>query len=303
MHLSGLLFFPVTPFDPNGAVDEARLRLHVAERVGQGAGAVFAACGTGEFNTLTTPEILAVARTAVAAAQGSVPVFSGVGGPLATGRDDLAALEDAGVAGVLLLPPYLVKGPQPGVVRYVETIASRTSLPVIAYQRATMTFTPESAAAIAAIPNVIGLKDGVGDLAAMQAIVSEVRRAGHARFQFFNGLPTAEISARAYSAIDVALYSSAAFAFAPDIALAFHGALNGGDAALVDALLQDFFVPFARIRDRQPGYAVSLVKAAATIAGAAAGAVRAPLSAPAAADLAELQALIAAVRPTVAVAA
>lgn len=45
-----------------------------------------------------------------------------------------------------------------------------------------------------------------------------------------------------------------------------------------EALLRDFYYPFAKIRDRQPGYAVSAVKAGVALRGFASGHVRAPLT-------------------------
>ncbi len=52
-------------------------------------------------------------------------------------------------------------------------------------------------------------------------------------FLFFNGLPTAETTQHAYRAIGVPLYSSATFAFAPDLALAFYDALESGNEELI----------------------------------------------------------------------
>ena len=71
--------------------------------------------------------------------------------------------------------------------------------------------------------------------------------------------------------------SSAVFAFAPEIALAFHKAVTGGDEVLVQRLLTDFYLPLVQLRDLAPGYAVSLVKAGVRMRGLEVGGVRAPL--------------------------
>lgn len=89
-------------------------------------------------------------------------------------------------------------------------------------------------------------------------------------------------------------YSSAVHAFAPEIANAFFAALRDGDDGTADKLLRAFYVPFVELRDRAPGYAVSLVKAAARLRGRPVGPVRAPLTDPSAADLADLRTLLAA---------
>jgi 5-dehydro-4-deoxyglucarate dehydratase len=119
-------------------------------------------------------------------------------------------------------------------------------------------------------------------------------------FQFFNGLPTAEVSQQAYRAIGVTLYSSATFAFAPELALAFYEALERGDEDTVAALLREFFHPLVRLRDTVPGYAVSLIKAGVTMEGLDAGPVRAPLIMPSPEDLAALGRIIDAGRAVIA---
>lgn len=57
MKLEGILFFPVTPFGPDGGIDEDAYAAHVRAGVEAGAGGVFAACGTGEFHALAPKEI------------------------------------------------------------------------------------------------------------------------------------------------------------------------------------------------------------------------------------------------------
>ncbi|WP_219503388.1 5-dehydro-4-deoxyglucarate dehydratase [Nonomuraea ceibae] len=294
MRLDGVLFFPVTPFTPDGGVSEELLRRHVAQGVEAGAGGVFAACGTGEFNALDPDEYTQVVTTAVTATTGRVPVFGGAGGALPAARAVARAAAAAGADGLLLMPPYLVSGPPSGLVAYVRDVAEAGGLPVIVYQRGTARFTPEAVAELAQDPSVIGFKDGLGDLDLLQRIILRVREAGAAGFTFFNGLPTAEFTVPAYRGLGVDLYSSAAFAFAPEVALAFHRAVTGGDDALVRRLLTGFYLPLVELRDLVPGYAVSLVKAGVRLRGLEVGGVRAPLADPAPEHVAELEKIIAA---------
>ena len=173
--------------------------------------------------------------------------------------------------------------PQAGLVAYVRDVAAATDLPVIVYNRNNARFTEASAIAVSKIPNVIGFKDGTGDLDNVARIVRAVTDAlkDEAKdFLFFNGMPTAETTQQAYRAIGVPLYSSATFAFAPDLALAFYNAVETGNDALINALLREFFHPLVRLRDTVPGYAVSLVKAGVTLEGTPAGPVRPPLVMP-----------------------
>jgi 5-dehydro-4-deoxyglucarate dehydratase len=275
---NGLLFFPITPFRHDGEVDPAELAAHVKRGVDAGAGGVFVACGTGEFSALEQDEYAVVVGAAVEAVAGRVPVFAGAGGPVRTARRFTDLAKDAGADGILLLPPYLSEASGRGLIGYVRE-ATREDLPAIVYNRANARFNEDSAVAVARLPQVIGFKDGAGDLDLMIRIVRAVRDQGNdPSFLFFNGMPSAEVTQRAYRAIGVPLYSSAAFAFAPRVALAYYDALETGDLATLDALERAFYHPIARLRARGTGYAVSLIKAGVELAGYPSGGVRPPLT-------------------------
>ena len=280
MHLSGLLFFPVTPFDAAGDLDLDALGAHVMRGVDAGAGAVFAACGTGEFHALSAAEHDRVVQATVRTVGGRVPVFAGCGGPIGHATEIAGNAERAGVDGLLVLPPYLVEAPQAGLIAFVRTIAAATTLPLVVYSRGNAIFSPEAAREVAQIPSVIGLKDGYGDLELLSSIRGAVSEVRGDDFMYFNGLPTAEASMIDYRARGVELYSSATFAFAPEIALSFLRALDAGELAHVERLLDTFYRPFVALRDECPGYAVALVKAGVRLAGYDVGDVRAPLVMP-----------------------
>ncbi|WP_243659743.1 5-dehydro-4-deoxyglucarate dehydratase [Streptomyces sp. BK205] len=284
----GVLSFPLTSFHDDGTLDPDGFRAHVAAQIATGPGAVFPACGTGEFFSLDEDEYRQVVTVAVEEAGGRLPVVAGVGYGWAQAARFARIAEEAGADALLVLPHYLVAAPQDGLVAQLEQLAARTPLPLIAYQRGQVSFGVAAFRRITAIPGVIGLKDGHSDLDRLQRLTL----AAPEDFLFFNGAATAEIQARAYAAVGVPAYSSAVHAFAPEIADAFFTALSDGDDGTVEKLLRDFYVPLVELRDRVPGYAVSLVKAAARLRGRPVGPVRAPLTDPTAADLAELRQLL-----------
>ncbi|MGW0915771.1 5-dehydro-4-deoxyglucarate dehydratase [Streptomyces sp. NPDC002784] len=284
----GVLSFPLTSFHDDGSLDPDGFRAHVAERIAARPGAVFPACGTGEFFSLDEDEYRTVVTVTVEEAAGRLPVVAGIGYGWAQAVRFVRIAEQAGADALLVLPHYLVAAPQEGLVRQLARIASATRLPLIAYQRGQVAFSAGSLRRIAALPNVVGLKDGHSDLDRLQRLTL----AAPEGFLFFNGAATAEIQARAYAAVGVPAYSSAVHAFAPEIANHFFAALRDGDDKTVERLLRDFYVPFVELRDRVPGYAVSLVKAAARLRGCPVGPVRAPLTDPSDADLADLEALL-----------
>ncbi|WEP00353.1 5-dehydro-4-deoxyglucarate dehydratase [Streptomyces sp. FXJ1.172] len=284
----GVLSFPLTAFHDDGSLDPDGLRAHVAGRLAAAPGAVFPACGTGEFFSLDEDEYRTVVAVTVEEAAGSVPVVAGTGYGWAQAARFARIAEEAGADALLVLPHYLVEAPQDGLAAQLERLAARTRLPIVAYQRGQVAYDTGTLRRIARIPNVIGVKDGHSDLDRLQRLTL----AAPDGFLFFNGAATAEIQARAYATVGVPAYSSAVHAFAPEIAGAFFTALHGGDRGTVDRLLREFYVPFVELRDRAPGYAVSLVKAAARLRGERVGPVRAPLTDPAPADLAALKALL-----------
>ncbi|MFI1399849.1 5-dehydro-4-deoxyglucarate dehydratase [Streptomyces sp. NPDC020681] len=286
----GVLSFPLTSFRADGGLDRDGYRDYLAAQAATAPGALFPACGTGEFFSLDEDEYREVVTAAVAAAaDGRLPVVAGIGYGWAQAARFARIAEQAGADAALVLPHYLVRGPQDGLVEQLRKVAGATRLPLIAYQRDQVAYSAASVRRIAQLPGVIGLKDGHGDL----DLVQRQRLAAPEGFLFFNGAATAEIQARQYASIGVSAYSSAVHAFAPEIADAFFAAHRDGDDAAVERLLRGFYVPLVELRDRVPGYAVSLVKAAARLRGKPVGPVRPPLTEPGPDDLADLEALLA----------
>ncbi|PYI66123.1 5-dehydro-4-deoxyglucarate dehydratase [Arthrobacter livingstonensis] len=293
MNFEGILFFPVTPFTGDGHVDVALLKEHIASRLPFSPGGIFPACGTGEFHALSLAEVGTVVRAAVEVVNGAAPVIAGAGGPLGHALDVARAAEEAGADGLLVLPPYLVGAPVEGLVAYIEAIAGATGLPVIVYHRANAKFTAAAMVALAGNPKVIGFKDGIGDVGLAQEIVSAVRATGREDFLFFNGLLTAELTQGAYRGLGMPLYSSAAFAMAPEIATAYYRAYIDGNEERREELIAGFYAPLVRLRDETPGFGVSLIKAGLRQSGLAVGSVRPPLVNPTAEQEARLAAILA----------
>jgi 5-dehydro-4-deoxyglucarate dehydratase len=296
MHLTGLLSFPLTPFTADDTVNTEVLAEHIAAHVAAEPAGLFVACGTGELTALSIAEYREVLSTALRVVAGRMPVFAGVGGGPKIAREFLAAAAESGVDGALLLPPYLVHGPPAGVVDFVRYVAVAAPLPIVVYQRANAILDRAAAVALLDLPTVIGIKDGEGDLEQMRALIDAVRTSGHPRaaeFGFLNGLPTAELSVPAYRELGVDGYSSAVLCFVPEIATAFYAAVEREDDKTVRTLLDEFYVPFAALRETTPGYAVALVKAGARLRGQPMGPVRPPLRDVTAEHLAQLEEIIA----------
>jgi 5-dehydro-4-deoxyglucarate dehydratase len=285
----GLLSFPITDFDSQGRFDAESYRQRLAWFISHEISAVFVAGGTGEFFNLTLDEYREIVRIAVETVDGKMPVIASAGLSVASGKAFAKVAEEEGADGILLMPPYLTECPQDGLVEYARQICDSTTVNVIYYNRGNGILNAESVQALAdQCPNLIGLKDGKGDIQALNKIVKTVGD----RLVYVGGVPTAEIFAEAYLSIGVNTYSSAVFNFIPEMAVKFYQELRKGNSEVVKQITNDFFIPFVDLRDRKAGYAVSLIKAGAEIIGRPAGKVRAPLTMPTSEDRKQLETLV-----------
>lgn len=286
---SGLLSFPVTHFTTDDRFDAANYRRHCAWLLEHKAAGLFAAGGTGEFFSLTPAEIGEVVGAAVAETKGRVPVIAGCGYGSAMAVELARDVEKRGADGLLLLPPYLVNSEQQGLAAHIEKVCKAVSIGVIVYNRDNAIVNDETLARLCERnPNLVGFKDGVGDLELLARVYSRMGK----RLIYIGGMPTAETYALPYRDIGFDTYSSAIFNFMPVWAQRFYGAVSGGDRATVQNHLRDFVMPYIAIRNRARGYAVAIVKAGLNIVGRPAGHVRSPLTDLKPAEVEELRQLI-----------
>jgi 5-dehydro-4-deoxyglucarate dehydratase len=272
---SGLLSFPLTDFDSQLQFAAKPYAQRLEWLMPYGATALFAAGGTGEFFSLEPQEFVEVVRTAVDTCRGRMPIIAGAGGGTTLAIRYAQEAEKLGVQGILLMPHYLTETSQEGLVAHIEAVCKSVRCGVIVYNRGGCRLTPASLLTLAdRCPNLIGFMDGVGDIEKFVAI----RQTLGDRFAYLGGLPTAELFAGAYHAMGCPVYSSAVFNFIPKTAMAFYEAHASGDTATRDRLIRDFFLPYIALRNECEGYAVSIVKAGATLVGHSAGPVRPPLS-------------------------
>jgi 5-dehydro-4-deoxyglucarate dehydratase len=287
---AGLLSFPVTPFKADYAFNEQRYRENLDWLCGYDVAGLFAAGGTGEFFSLTPAEVAKVVAVAVDETKGRTPVLAGTGYGTAIAKEIAIAAEGAGADGLLLLPPYLVFSEQDGLAAHIEAVCASTKLGVIVYNRDNSIVNEDTLARLCdRCPNLIGYKDGIGDIELMTRVQS---RMGD-RLTYIGGLPTAETFALPYLDMGVTTYSSAVFNFVPEFATGFYAAVRSRDHATIAAGLKDFILPLIAIRNRKKGFAVSIIKAGMKIIGRDSGPVRPPLTDLDEREMAELSALVA----------
>lgn len=286
---SGLLSFPVTTFNDDLSFDEAAYRAHIDWLDDYGAAALFAPGGTGEIFSLTPAEVETVTRAAKSSA-GKTPILGGAAYGTALAVEMAKSAEKAGADGILLLPPYLMFAEQEGLRAHVKAICDATGIGVVVYNRDNCLLSADTLAALAdECPNLIGFKDGHGEV---DRVIEITTKLGD-RLVYIGGMPTHELYAQAYFSAGVTTYSSAVFNFVPDLAQRFYKALRAGEKATTDAILNEFFFPLVKLRNRKRGYAVSIIKAGLEARGRRAGPVRPPLTDLTAEEMTALKTLVA----------
>jgi 5-dehydro-4-deoxyglucarate dehydratase len=286
---AGLVSFPVTHTTPELSFDESAYREHLQFLSEYEVAGLFAPGGTGEFFSLTAAEVSQVLRATIDENHGRIPVLGSAGYGTSTAVEMAKQAETDGADGILLLPPYLTEATSEGLYQHVARVCAATSVGVVVYHRANARYNTEIIGRLVdEFDNFIGFKDGICDIDLMATLYAQHKD----RLVFIGGLPTAETYALPYFELGATTYSSAIFNFAPQWALDFYQSARNGDRDAVYEKVRDFLVPYIKIRDRQPGYGVSIVKAGLAAAGRPAGPVRPPLSDLTDSEMAELATIV-----------
>lgn len=168
----------VTPFRSDGSLDENTLRALVKRQIDAGIDFLVPCGTTGESPTMKHEEHLRVVTIAVEMAKGQVPVLAGAGGYNTAEVITLAReLAEIGADGILSVTPYYNKPTQEGLFQHYGAIASAISLPIVLYSvqgRTGVNIEPATVRRLAAIPNIVGLKEASGNVSQMAAILNQV---------------------------------------------------------------------------------------------------------------------------------
>ena len=170
----------VTPFTKSGDLDEAAVR-RLGRRQIDGGIHFLVPCGTtGENPTLTLAERIRIVEILADEADGQVPVLAGAGGYNTREVIHLAdEMRKAGASGLLSVAPYYNKPTQEGLYQHFRAIAESTPLPIVLYNvpgRTGSNIEPATLARLAAIDNVVGVKEASGNLEQIMAILRDRER-------------------------------------------------------------------------------------------------------------------------------
>jgi 4-hydroxy-tetrahydrodipicolinate synthase len=268
--LGRLLTAMVTPFAPDGSLDVAgaqRLATYLVDEQ-RNDGLVISGTG-GESPTTTDAEKDTLLRAVVEAVGDRARIVAGVGTNNTAHTVELAhAAEKAGAHGLLVVTPYYNKPPQAGLVRHFTTVADAVGLPVLLYDiphRAGVPIATETLVRLAEHPNIVGVKDAKGDLAASSDVLRRTDLA------YYSGEDAATLPLLAVGAAGV-VGTSTHFVGAPTKEMI--EAYERGDVAGALALHRRLLPLFTGIFRSQGSI---LVKAGLNHQGLPGGPVRSPL--------------------------
>jgi 4-hydroxy-tetrahydrodipicolinate synthase len=167
----------VTPMNPDNTLDWAGLHKLVDWHLEQGTHAIVAVGTTGESPTLDIEEHLAVIKKIVDQVNGRIPVIAGTGAnATAEAVEWTQAAKDLGADACLLVTPYYNKPTQEGLFLHHAHIANAVAIPQILYNvpgRTGVDMKPETVLRLAAISNIVGIKEATGDLQRAQLLIEQ----------------------------------------------------------------------------------------------------------------------------------
>jgi len=175
LSLSGIITALATPFAATGDLDLDAWQRLLDKQIDGGVQGVVVAGSTGEASTLTDEEYEQILRLAVARSAGRVLVLAGTG--LSGTARTVALTRRAAANGAqyaLVVTPAYVRPTQQGLKAHFLAVAEQGGLPVVLYNvpgRTGCDLLPQTVAELASHPNIVGIKEAVGDPERMAALL------------------------------------------------------------------------------------------------------------------------------------
>lgn len=172
--IQGSIVALVTPMDDQGTVDKDSLQKLVEYHIEQGTDALVAVGTTGESATLDEAEHCDVIKSVVKFVAGRIPVIAGTGANSTTEAIALTrSAKEAGADACLLVTPYYNKPTQEGLFLHYKAVAEAVDIPQILYNvpgRTACDMLPPTIGRLAAVKNIVGVKEATGDLSRVAQI-------------------------------------------------------------------------------------------------------------------------------------
>lgn len=133
---------------------------------------------TGESSTLSDEEQIELIKFAVKHVEEKLPIIAGTG--INDTRHAIKLSQQAehvGADALLIVTPYYNKASYNGMLAHFRAIADSVNIPIILYDvpsRTGTSLTPEQVGILAEHPNIVALKDAVGNLDYTRAVLDNV---------------------------------------------------------------------------------------------------------------------------------
>lgn len=173
----------VTPFKPDGSLDDDAFAKFVDWQITEGIDFLVPCGTTGENPALTADEHRRVVEIVVRTSNGRVPVLAGAGSNNTERAIELAELAvDLGADGILTITPYYNKPTPDGLLRHFGAQAEalekkKSGFPMIMYNvpgRTGVNMTAETTLRMAReIPNIIGVKEASANMEQILTILRD----------------------------------------------------------------------------------------------------------------------------------
>lgn len=167
--IKGSIVAIVTPMHADGSLDFAGLNDLIDWHIAEGTNSIVIAGTTGESATVSVDEHCALIKATVAHARGRIPIIAGAGANSTAEAIKLTRFaKEAGADATLQVVPYYNRPTQEGMYQHFKAIAEAVDLPVILYNvpgRTVADMSNDTILRLAAIPNIVGVKDATGNIA------------------------------------------------------------------------------------------------------------------------------------------
>ena len=157
----------ITPFK-DGKVDESAFQNLVEWQIAEGVHGLVPCGTTGESPTLSNKEHDRVIAMCIESVAGRIPVVAGAG--TNSTSETVARARHAQVTGadaVLVVTPYYNKPTQEGLYQHFKAVNDAIDIPILIYNippRSVVDMTVDTMTRLAALPNIVGVKDATADL-------------------------------------------------------------------------------------------------------------------------------------------
>ncbi len=173
-NIQGAFTAIVTPMR-DGKIDEQSLTDLINFQIDNGIHGLVPCGTTGESATLGFAEHKRVIELTVQVVDGRVPVIAGTGANNTAEAIELtASAKDSGADAVLSVAPYYNRPSQEGLYQHFKAITEAVDIPMVLYNvpsRTVVNMDPTTTARLAALPNIIGIKEACGCLNQISEVI------------------------------------------------------------------------------------------------------------------------------------